>query len=338
MLKEALFYEKLGERKVQCRLCNHFCVLTEGDKGRCGVRVNLRGTLYALNYGEVVSSNVDPVEKKPLFNFFPRSLAYSIATLGCNFSCKFCQNWEISQVEESKKIGIEPVYTNPSNIIKKAHTYRCKSIAYTYTEPTIFLEYAFDCMKLARERNIKNIWVTNGYMTKEALDYIGPYLDAANIDLKSFRDDFYKRICGGRLKPVLDTIKYAKKMGIWLEITTLIIPGENDSPEELSDIASFVASLGKETPWHITRFLPAYKFKDHPTTGMSILKEAYDIGKEKGLRYVYIGNAYTDDKEDTVCWQCSKTVIKRTGYTINDYKIKDGRCAFCGAVIDGVGL
>jgi pyruvate formate lyase activating enzyme len=262
----------------------------------CGVRGNKGGVLYTLVYGKAVSQNVDPVEKKPLFHFYPGSKTYSVATVGCNFRCLNCQNFEIAQMpkDEEQIIGSE---VSPQEIVEATKHYRCRSIAYTYTEPTIFFEYAYETAKIAKKKGIKNIFVTNGYITEEALRVMAPYLDAANIDLKSidlksFKDEFYRKVCGARLIPVLNAIKLYKELGIWIEITTLIIPTMNDSIKELREIAKFILSVGEEIPWHVSRFFPTYKLKDLPPTPVETLRNARKIGLKVGLRHVYLGNVF----------------------------------------------
>jgi len=289
MIKEAMLYKGGKGGEVDCYLCAHNCKIASGQFGFCGVRQNTQGTLNTLVYAEAIAVNVDPIEKKPLYHFLPGSVSFSMATVGCNFRCGFCQNWQISQV--SKREGSREVYElMPKEAVEEAKARRCESISYTYTEPTIFFEYAYDTAKLAKEAGLKNVFVTNGYMSRQALETINPYLDAANIDLKSFREEFYSENCKGHLQPVLDSIKLAKKLGIWIEITTLIIPGQNDSASELSDIAGFIASVDKDIPWHISRFHPDYQFLNQKPTPIETLKEAEDLGKKAGLRYVYLGN------------------------------------------------
>ncbi len=333
-----MLYEKVGNKKVQCNLCAHRCKINEGKKGICLVRENRDGILYTLVYGRTISQAIDPIEKKPLFNFYPGTTAYSIATVGCNFKCQFCQNWEISQMVRDKHLvmGNE---ASPELIVENAKRYGSKSIAYTYTEPTIFFEYAYDTAKLAHEADIKNVFVTNGYMTEEALKEINSYLDAANVDLKSFSDDFYRKLCGARLQPVLDTLKLMKKLGIWVEVTTLIIPSLNDSPDELGKIAKFIVNeLGEETPWHISRFYPSYNLKDKPPTPIDTIHKAREIGLNEGLKYVYEGNVPDSKGESTYCPNCKNLVIKRWGYQITKKDTKDGICQNCGSKIDGAGL
>jgi len=333
-----MLYEKIGDKKVQCNLCAHRCKINEGKKGICLVRENRDGTLYTLVYGRTISQHVDPIEKKPLFNFYPGTTAYSIATVGCNFKCQFCQNWEISQMvrDEHLIMGNE---ASPELIVENAKKYGSKSIAYTYTEPTIFFEYAYDTAKLAHEVDIKNVFVTNGYMTEEAIKKIESYLDAANVDLKSFSDDFYRKLCGAKLQPVLDALKLMKKLGIWVEVTTLIIPTLNDSSEELREIAKFIVNeLGEGTPWHISRFYPAYNLTDKPPTPIETIHKAREIGLNEGLKYVYEGNVPGSTGENTYCPNCKNLIIERWGYQIINKATKGGKCPYCESRIYGVGL
>ncbi len=291
-MKEALLYQKLADQKVRCQTCSHFCLIAPQKRGLCGVRENQQGKLYSLNYGKIIAAHVDPIEKKPLYHFLPGTLTYSIATVGCNFSCGTCQNWNISQAPKPDK-PITGQEIPPEQIVQKALDNQCPSIAYTYTEPTIFLEYALETMKLARHKGLKNIWVTNGFMSRQTLDLITPYLEATNVDLKSFDPSFYQKNCGGQLKPVLENLKQMKKKNIWLEITTLIIPGLTDQEKMLKKIAQFIKKdLGEETPWHISRFFPeiSWKLQHLPITPLESLEAAYQIGKKTGLKNVYKGN------------------------------------------------
>ncbi|OQX87381.1 AmmeMemoRadiSam system radical SAM enzyme [candidate division KSB1 bacterium 4484_87] len=336
-MREAQFYRKLNDKQVECTLCPHFCKLKEGQIGICRVRQNIDGTLYSLVYGKAVAVHVDPIEKKPLFHVAPGSKSFSVATAGCNFKCKFCQNFDISQLPDLKIIDRYSRQFTPQDLVEIAIKNHCKSIAYTYTEPTIFYEYAYDTAKLAHEVGIINVFVTNGYINPDPLKKIKPYLDAANVDLKSYRDEFYRKFTGARLQPVLDTLKLMKNLDIWLEVTTLVIPGENDSTEELTEIARFISNeLGAETPWHVSRFYPQYQLQTHPPTPVSTLERAFEIGKAEGLRYVYVGNVPGGDAENTVCPSCGKTLIRRVGYQILENNIKNGMCAFCEVKIDGL--
>lgn len=336
-MKEALLYEKLEDKKARCNLCAHRCLLTDGKTGVCGVKKNIGGTLYTLVYDKVVASNIDPIEKKPLFHFLPGSTSYSIATAGCNFRCLHCQNSEISQMPKDAKI-IRGSSMPPQDIVDKAYKNGCESISYTYTEPTIFFELAYDTAKLAHEKGIKNVFVTNGYMTEEALKMIRPYLDAANVDLKFFNEKTHKRVCGASRDPVLETIKRMKEYGIWVEVTTLVIPTKNDSDEELCQIAGFIKDVGVEIPWHVSAFHPTYKMNDLPRTPSATLRRARKIGIDAGLRYVYTGNIPGDEGEHTLCYNCKATLIHRVGFEIVANYILDSRCPFCGAAIDGVGM
>jgi len=336
-MKEAMFYEKLGDAVVQCNLCSHRCKITDSKRGICGVRENRNGTLYSLVYGKVVARAVDPIEKKPFFHFLPGSRAYSIATVGCNFRCGNCQNFEISQMPKDRNL-ILGQDVSPEEIVVAAKRNNCESIAYTYTEPTIFFEYAYDVAKLAKKEGMKNVFVTNGYITEEALVEIKPYLDASNIDLKSFSDEFHRKNCGARLNPVLDSIRLHKSLGIWIEITTLVIPTLNDSEGELRKIAEFVKEVGEEIPWHISQFYPMYKLLDLPPTPIATLRRAREIGLEVGLRYVYEGNVPGEAGENTYCYKCGKLLIRRYGYQILENRIKNSVCSYCGAKIDGVNM
>jgi pyruvate formate lyase activating enzyme len=336
VLKEALLYKKSAENKVSCFLCSHHCLISEGKFGVCNVRENKNGVLYTHAYGELIAQNVDPIEKKPLYHFFPGSRSFSIAAIGCNFQCGFCQNWQISQAKEAEGLGLRPEEVKPEEAVKQAKRSASTSISYTYTEPTIFFEYAFEIGQLAKKEGLWNVFVTNGYMTEEMIQMIHPNLDAANIDLKSFSDDYYRRICKGRLGPVLKSIERMKKLNIWIEVTTLVLPGQNDSEEELKRIADFLYGVDPSIPWHLSRFYPQYKMEDLESTPGNALKMAHEIGKEAGLRYVYLGNV--GQGNNTYCHQCDSLLIERSGYSILQYHIKEGRCSHCQTLIDGVGL
>jgi len=334
-MQEAMFYKKIENKRVECKLCAHFCQISSGRRGICRVRENREGILYSLVYGKVISSAIDPIEKKPLYHFYPGSNAFSVATVGCNFHCLNCQNNSISQLPgEGREITGEEL--SPQSIVFEAKRYKCEIIAYTYTEPTVFFEYAYDTSKLTQKEGIKNIFVTNGYISQEALIKINPYLDAANVDLKSFREDFYKKVCGAELEPVLKTLKLMKKLGIWLEVTTLIIPTLNNSDEELKEIARFIVTLGEETPWHLSRFYPTYKLKKIPPTSLETIHRAREIGLKAGLRYVYAGNVPGDEGENTYCYHCGKLLIRRYGYQIKESNLEESRCKYCRVKIDGV--
>lgn len=330
-MQEALFYKKLNDNKVECLLCNHNCLIPLGKRGICQVRENQAGKLYSLVYGKVIAANLDPIEKKPLFHFYPASLAYSIASLGCNFRCLNCQNWSISQGQDL--ISKQEESFTAQDIIEAARAFKAKSIAYTYTEPTVFYEYVLDIAKLAKDRGLKSVFISNGYITEEPLRKIAPYLDAANIDLKGISEDFYQKVCGAKLKPVLDSIKLFYQLGIWLEITTLLIPGYNDSIEDLEKIAKFIKNIDKSIPWHISAFHPDYKMKNIKPTSLEVMKQALAIGKKIGLDYVYQGNV--GQGENTYCPKCNKLLIERRGFLVNKNNIQNNNCPFCGQIIQG---
>ena len=335
-MKEAMFYESMTENRVRCNLCNHRCKIKERKRGICGVRENRGGKLYSLVYGRIIAEHIDPIEKKPLFNFLPGSRAFSIGTVGCNFHCKHCQNSDISQYPHEHGGEIIGQNRTPDQIVTAAKAAGCETIAYTYTEPTIFYEFAYDTAVLARKEEIKNIFVSNGYISAEAARQIAPYLDAINIDLKAFTDKLYKEVCGARLNPVLETIRLMKALDVWVEVTTLIIPGLNDGEQELHDIARFVKSVGPEVPWHVSQFYPAYKLLDRPPTPAATLRRAREIGMEEGLRYVYEGNVPGERGENTHCYACGALLIERYGLTLTRNRLQDGKCPGCGARIDGL--
>ena len=336
---EAYLYKALEEKKVKCNLCNHRCVIKNGRRGICGVRENQEGILKTLVYGKLIARNIDPIEKKPLFHFFPGSLSYSIATVGCNFKCKFCQNADIAQMPSNHDGMIMGDYFTPEDIVDAAENGNCKSIAYTYTEPTVYFEFAYDTARIAHEKGIQNVFVTNGYMTSEAIEMISPYLDAANVDLKAFNEKFYKEISKAKLKHVKETLKLMKLLGIFVEVTTLLIPGLNDNKHELEMLADFlIESLGPETPWHISRFHPTYKLLDRPPTPIETLIMARKIGIKSGLKYVYTGNVPGENSENTFCYKCNNILIDRWGFYVRKNLIENSKCTYCGAHIDGVGL
>jgi pyruvate formate lyase activating enzyme len=330
-----MLYEKTENSRVKCNLCAHRCKIEPDKRGICGVRENRNGILYSLVYGKLIAENVDPVEKKPLFHVYPGSKSFSIATVGCNFHCTFCQNHEISQMpRESGSIMGRDI--SPSSIVERALNSASITISYTYTEPTIYFEFAYDIARIATEKGLKNVFVTNGFMTEEALETISPYLHAANVDLKSFSDDFYRKRCGARLEPVLESLKKMKALGIWVEVTTLLIPTLNDGDDELRQIAEFICSLGAETPWHISRFHPQYKMTTVSPTLVADIHRAAEIGKASGLKYVYSGNVPGDEGEDTKCSHCGEHLIDRYGFYIKKFALKGTSCPRCGTTLDGV--
>jgi len=336
-MKEAMFYQREQDLKVRCTLCRFNCLIADGSRGICSVRENRGGTLYSLVYGKLCAGHIDPIEKKPLFHVMPGSRSFSIATAGCNFGCHHCQNYSIAQV--GPHAAIQGTEHTPQQIVQHAVTNGCRSISYTYTEPTIFYEFAYDTARLAREAGLMNIFVTNGYISKDALTAIAPFLDAANIDLKGFTEEFYRDIVHARLSPVLDSIIEYRKLGIWLEITTLVIPGLNDSDAELRGIAEFIsANLGVDTPWHVSQFYPTHKLTNLPRTPVETLRRARDIGRAAGLNYVYEGNVPGSGGENTTCPSCTALLIKRHGYSIEMNRIKGGLCPDCGVVIAGISL
>lgn len=334
-MNHARFYEKAEGAKVRCVLCPHRCLIADGRTGVCGVRKNYGGSLLSLVWGRSVAANVDPIEKKPLFHFLPGSRSFSIATVGCNLRCSFCQNSNISQYPVDTG-GITGERLAPEDIVSSALKTGCASISYTYTEPTVYIEYALDTSALAHERGLANVFVTNGYTSVEVITLeIKRLVDAANIDLKSFREGFYKRLCSARLAPVLDAIRAYYDSGVWIEITTLIIPGENDSDAELRDIASFICSLSPDIPWHISRYYPRYRYDAAPPTPLATLERAREIGLSEGLHFVYTGNVAGHEGEHTYCPGCRKKIIERRGYHVEFCDVADGACAHCGRVIPG---
>jgi pyruvate formate lyase activating enzyme len=335
MPKEAMLYEPADGKKVNCFLCNHRCRIADAGFGICNVRENREGVLYTHAYGRAIAVHIDPIEKKPLYHFLPGTSSFSFGAAGCNFQCGFCQNWQISQITKKEEQDLRGYELDPEEIVDMAQKAKCRSISYTYTEPTIFFEYAYDTARLARERGISNVFVTNGYMTSQALETIGPYLDACNVDLKSFRDEFYRKVCHGRLQPVLDSIRLMKELHIWVEITTLVIPSENDDEEELAGIARFIAGIDPGMPWHISRFHPDYEFSDSIATPLETLQRAYSIGEEEGLEFVYIGNV-PGEAGYTECPHCRETLIRRRGFLVEENRLKDSRCPSCGAKIAGI--
>jgi len=334
--REAMLYEKLDEQKVRCELCGHRCVIDAGKYGVCHVRENVDGVLKTHTYGALIAFNVDPIEKKPLFHFLPGTRSVSIAAAGCNFQCAFCQNWQISQSPRDGR-RVQGQAVTPEQVVSAAENYDCESISYTYTEPTVFFEFAYDTAKLARERGILNCFVSNGYLTPLGVKTIAPVLDAINVDLKAFRDETYREIMKARLEPVLTCLKALVAAGIWVEVTTLVVPGMNDSREELRDIAQFIATeLGPRVPWHVSRFRGDYKMNGTPTTPIETLRMACDLGREAGLKHVYSGNVPGEADESTRCPNCRAMLVERMGYRVRRKALRDGACPECGESIAGV--
>ena len=339
MFHLAWLSKMLSSGKILCEACSQACILAEGEYGVCGVRKVEDGKLQLLVYGLAAALNIDPVEKKPMFHFLPNSKVFSFGTLGCNFSCTFCQNHTISQYPKEHNYDIKGQKLSPLRAVELALEQGCTSIAYTYNEPVVFFEYSYETAKLAHENGLKNIYVTSGYETQKAIDLLEPYIDGMNIDIKSFSNDFYKEICGARLKPVLESVMYAHKKGIWLEITTLLISGKNDSNEEIRKIAKFIVSVDSSIPWHLSAFHPMYKMSHTPRTSENTLLRAYKIAKQEGLKYVYIGNVDNQKHQATYCPNCSNLVIQRSqraGWYVDNKLNKSGVCPYCSKVIEGV--
>ncbi len=335
-MKEAMFYRQGKGDEVICGLCSHRCHIKEGRRGICGVRENREGRLYTLVYGRLVSEHVDPIEKKPLFHLLPGSQSFSISTVGCNFHCLHCQNYQISQYPHLQGGEITGRQTSAESVVDDVVRSGCASISYTYVEPTIFYEFAYDCAVLARKRQLKNVFVSNGYMTPEVARHLAPVLDGINIDIKAFTDDFYKKVCKARLQPVLDNVRLMHELGVWVEVTTLIIPGLNDSTGELRELARFIKSVSPAVPWHVTAFYPTYKMMDRERTPAATLRKAREIGLAEGLRFVYEGNIPGSGGENTFCPACGATLITRFGFSVRQVNMADGRCGKCGEQIEGV--
>jgi len=326
---EAILYEKRDDGAVDCLLCSRRCRIADGERGFCRVRQNRGGTLYSLVYGRPVARHLDPIEKKPLYHFQPGTTAYSIATPGCNFRCPFCQNWQISQVDAAPAFRSLP-YVPPEAVVADAVASGAASMSYTYTEPTIFMEYALDCARLARQEGLKNTFVTNGYESPEAIEAMSGLIDAANVDLKAFSDEFYRTQCQARLDPVLEAIAGMWRAGMHVEVTTLLVPGANDSEAELRGLAGFLADLSPDLPWHISRFHPDYKATDLPPTPVETMRLAARVGREAGLNFIYLGNVLTEDGQDTRCPGCGRVLIRRVGFARPTVRLTEPRCPQCG--------
>lgn len=335
-MHEALFYHRSDKDAVDCGLCCHRCHIPHGKRGRCGVRENRDGQLFSLVYGRLVSQNIDPIEKKPLFHFLPGSKSLSIATVGCNFQCLHCQNSQISQYPLLHHGEITGTLCSPASVVDTAVRSGCASISYTYVEPTIFYEFAYDCAQLARAQGVKNVFVSNGFMTPEVSRHLAPFLDAINIDLKAFSDGFYQKICKARLEPVLENIRLLYQLGVWVEVTTLVIPGLNDSEDELRSIARFIKSVSVTMPWHVTGFYPTHKMLDRPATPVATMHKAREIGLSEGLLNVYEGNVPGTGGEDTRCPACGTPLILRSGFNSRPVGMVNGCCAACNQPIAGV--
>jgi pyruvate formate lyase activating enzyme len=332
--KLALYQEKLLDNSVRCHVCPHNCTIREGKSGLCNARINIDGELYSISYGNPCSVSVDPVEKKPLFHFFPATDILSLATGGCNFRCLNCQNWNISQVAPNE---LDNQDLSPEKIVGLAQQRRIGMIAFTYTEPTVFYEFMYDTAKIAREKGLKTVIISNGYINRQPLVGLCPYLDAANIDLKCFDDAIYRELTGGKLQPVLDTLKTLKEKHVWLEITNLLIPTYNDNPAMIQNMCSWLYENGFEnTPLHFSRFYPSFKLKHLLPTSVEILKKAKEIAENSGLKYVYIGNMPGLQGENTHCPNCKQLLVERVRFTVTKNFIKKKHCGNCGELIPGV--
>lgn len=329
---KALLYKEKENKKVQCLLCSHFCFLQDGEYGKCRVRKNIGGILYSLNSDKIAVIHADPIEKKPLYHFLPSSVSLSIAAMGCNFKCSFCQNHSLSQVSDETMISGKLI--KPKEIVNEALAGGSDSISYTYSEPTVFFELMLETAKLARERGLKNVMVTNGYFSPQALEKLSPYMDGANIDLKAFDETFYEKYCQGRLKPVLDSIREAKNRGIWIELTTLLIPELNTN--DTDKIINFILKIDPDMPWHVSRFHPQYKEQSRAPTSENLIMKVLKTGKEKGLKYLYAGNIYGGKWENTYCPECQSLLIERSGYYTHIKGLTQGVCVQCNTKIPGV--
>jgi pyruvate formate lyase activating enzyme len=331
--KEGYHYIQLQDT-VKCQVCPNQCIIREGGRSVCGNKTNYQGVLYTLAYGNPCAVHIDPIEKKPLFHFLPTSTALSIATAGCNLSCLNCQNWQISQKRPEETSNGELF---PEQVVEVAQRENCQSIAYTYSEPTAWYEYMYDTARIAADHGIKNVWITNGYMNEEPLKDLCQYLDAANVDLKSFSDEIYHKLNSGTLEPVLHTLKVLKEEGVWVEVTNLVVPTWTDDMEMIADMCQWLyENLGPDYPVHFSRFHPDYKLQNLPPTPVKTLQEARNIGLDSGLHYVYMGNVPGAQEENTYCPQCNELIVGRKGFTVTDMHVVDGVCEYCGQKIAGV--
>ncbi len=331
---EARFYEKLAELKVKCTLCPRECQVADRERGYCGVRENRGGEYKTLVYNRPCSANPDPIEKKPLFHFLPGTAAFSIATAGCNIECKFCQNWQISQFRPEQ---VASTYLTPENIVSLARQTRCKSIAYTYSEPVIFYEYMYDIAKLGKSRGVYSVIISNGYISEKPLRELCNVLTAVKIDLKAYTEKFYRDTCSGELKPILKTLEILADIGIWTELVVLIVPTLNDSEAEIRDMSKWIVThMGKNVPVHFTRFHPTYKIRNLPSTPVKTLERSREIALAEGLNFAYVGNVWGHKGENTYCPKCSSPVVERYGYHIKAVRLEHGKCKKCGELIPGL--
>jgi pyruvate formate lyase activating enzyme len=330
--REAMFYT-VTSNGVRCELCPNRCLLRDGVVGICKNRLNHEGKLFSIAYGNPCAVHVDPVEKKPLYHFLPGSKAYSLAAAGCNFKCLNCQNWEISQVSPSETLNTELL---PDQVVEECEKHNCQSIAYTYSEPVTFYEYVYDTAQLAKPKGINNIFISNGYINHEPLQKLIPLLDAANINLKCFSNDIYRKLNGGHLQPVLDTLTALKDNKVWLEITNLVVPGYTDNLDMIREMCQWLAKNGfEDNPLHFNRFFPQYKLTQTPPTPVSTLVKAKQIALEEGLKYVYLGNT-SEGSDNTFCFKCKQTLVERFGFATRAINISNDKCMFCGEKINGV--
>jgi pyruvate formate lyase activating enzyme len=331
--REAYHYLQLGEN-VKCQVCPNGCILREGGRSVCRNKINYKGVLYTVAYGNPCAVHIDPIEKKPLFHFLPSTTAFSIATAGCNFRCLNCQNWEISQKSPEETYNGELF---PEQVVERAEQSGCQSIAYTYSEPTAWYEYMYDTAHVAASRGIRNVWITNGYMNEPPLRDLCQYLDAANVDLKSFREEIYNKLNAGTLEPVLNTLKVLKDEGVWFEVTNLVVPTWTDDMQMVSEMCEWLhQNVGPDYPLHFSRFHPDYKLLNLPPTPHETLKEAREIALDSGLHYVYIGNVPGAEEQNTYCPACEKLIIERKGFVVSEMHVNEGACEFCGQKIEGV--
>jgi len=332
---EARYYEKLDEERVHCLVCPRGCVVAEGGKGFCRVRQNRGGKYYSTVYGRACTYHVDPIEKKPLFHFMPGTTAFSIATVGCNLDCKFCQNWEISQEHPE---NVDAYELKPDKVVKAARQFEAPTIAYTYTEPIVFFEYALDCVRAGHDAGLRSVMISAGYMNREPMVEVAGEMDAIKIDLKAFSEEYYKDICSATLRPVLSTLATIRESGTWLEIVNLMVPTLNDSDSDVESLCRWVKeNLGSDVPVHFTRFYPTYKLKNLPSTTVSTVEKAREIALANGLKFPYVGNVPSGHPgESTYCPGCGDLVIRRVGYRVTAFDLKDGKCPACGTEIPGV--
>ncbi|MFH1626450.1 MAG: AmmeMemoRadiSam system radical SAM enzyme [Pseudomonadota bacterium] len=333
-LKEVIYYEKLGDQRIQCKVCPKECKIADLERGYCGNKENRGGKYYTLVHSRPCAIHVDPIEKKPLFHYLPSTPALSLATAGCNFECKFCQNWNIAQFRPEQ---VKSYHVTPEGMVGIAKRENCPTIAYTYSEPVVFYEYMYDIAELAKKQGIGSVMISNGFINKKPLVKLCEHLSAVKIDLKAFTERFYRESCSGELRPVLDTLETLREIGIWYEIVVLIIPTLNDSEQEIREMSLWIKNkLGPDVPIHFSRFHPAYKIRNLPPTPVRTLERARKIGRETGLNYVYIGNVPGHEGESTYCPKCGKVPIRRVGYTMLEMNLKSGKCGYCNNPIPGV--